>query len=50
MSDSELADSHLEWFEKVFPKHLFKDEEREELMLYTWLAWRDSYRKINKAP
>lgn len=36
-----------EWFDDSFPplSSLFSEEEREELKIYTWMAWRDSRRK-----
>lgn len=34
-----------DWFEKYFPVNLWPvEEDREEMKLYTWLAWRDSRR------
>ena len=44
VTDSDLADLHIAWLNKNFPRKTFSDEEWEELSLYTWLAWRDSYR------
>lgn len=39
----------LDWFDKTFPSHMWNDEvEREELKVYTWLAWRDALRCNNK--
>ena len=35
----------FEWFDDSFPSPLFSEEEREELKIYTWMAWRDSRRK-----
>lgn len=36
------------WFEDTFRHTVWKDEEsREEIELYTWLAWRDSRRKTH---
>ena len=32
------------WFSDNFKKHLYTDEEYEELKTYTWLSWRDSRR------
>ena len=37
-----------QWFEDAFPERMYKDkQERELLMVSTWLAWRDS-RRIEK--
>lgn len=36
------------WFEDTFPESMYKEkEERDLLMVSTWLAWRDS-RRIEK--
>lgn len=41
--ESELADRHIEWL-NTLQRPMFSDEDWEELTLYTWLAFRDSYR------
>lgn len=41
--ESELAGRHIEWL-NTLQRPMFSDEDWEELTLYTWLAFRDSYR------
>lgn len=41
-----MTPQFLEWFSKNFPVSMFPEgEEREEVMTYTWLAWRDALRQ-----
>lgn len=40
-----MSDEFKLWFDKNFPVHLWPvAEERQEVMIYTWLAWRDAIR------
>lgn len=41
--ESDLADRHIAWL-NTLQRPMFSDEDWEELTLYTWLAFRDSYR------
>lgn len=41
--ESDLAGRHTEWL-NTLQRPMFSDEDWEELTLYTWLAFRDSYR------
>jgi hypothetical protein len=37
-----------DWFKEHFSFKCFSDEEREELKVYCWMAWRDSRRAITR--
>ena len=40
-----MTEDFKSWFDKNFPPHLWPvEEERQEVMTYTWLAWRDAIR------
>ena len=40
-----MTEEFLTWFNKDFPNHLWpQEDERKEVMAYTWLAWRDALR------
>lgn len=41
-----MSQKFEKWFSDTFKKHLYTDEEYEELKTYTWLAWRDSRREF----
>lgn len=41
--DSDLAERHTAWL-NTLQRPMFSDEDWEELSLYTWLAFRDSFR------
>ncbi|QDH45590.1 hypothetical protein AAM22_gp15 [Pantoea phage vB_PagM_AAM22] len=41
--ESGLADRHIAWL-NTLQRPMFSDEDWEELTLYTWLAFRDSFR------
>lgn len=41
--ESGLADRHIAWL-NTLQRSMFSDEDWEELSLYTWLAFRDSFR------
>lgn len=43
-----MTEEFLEWSGDTFKEYLFTPESLEELKTYTWLAWRDSRRKLNK--
>lgn len=43
-----MTEEFLGWFGDTFKEHLFSPEDFEELKIYTWLAWRDSRRGLNK--
>lgn len=43
-----MTKEFLEWFGDTFKEYLFSPEDFEELKIYTWLAWRDSRREMNK--
>ncbi len=41
-----MTEQFLEWFDKTFTLGMFPEgERREELKIYTWLAWRDALRQ-----
>lgn len=40
-----MTEEFKQWFDKNFPPHMWpNEEERQEVMIYTWLAWRDGIR------
>lgn len=40
-----MTEDFKAWFDKHFPPHLWPvEEERKEVMTYTWFAWRDAIR------
>lgn len=40
-----MTEEFKQWFDKTFPPHMWpNEEERQEVMIYTWLAWRDGIR------
>ncbi|ELY2932134.1 hypothetical protein ROL61_20875 [Cronobacter sakazakii] len=40
-----MTEEFKSWFDKNFPPHLWPvEDERQEVMTYTWPAWRDSIR------
>lgn len=43
LDESGLADRHITWL-NTLQRPMFSDEDWEELTLYTWLAFRDSFR------
>lgn len=43
-----MTEQFEKWFDKNFPRHMWNCEgegEREEVKVYTWLAWRDALRQ-----
>lgn len=41
-----MTEQFEKWFDKNFPRHMWNHEdEREEIKVYTWLAWRDALRQ-----
>lgn len=43
-----MTKEFIDWFEKNAPVHLFQDvEERENLQIMCWLAWRDGIRYVS---
>lgn len=44
-----MTKEFIEWFEKYAPAYLYPNpEERENLQLMCWLAWRDGIRSLTK--
>lgn len=42
-----MSKEFMDWFDKNAPSHLFPDaEERENLQVMCWLAWRDGIRSV----
>ncbi|HED4202434.1 TPA: hypothetical protein R4288_001479 [Enterobacter cloacae subsp. cloacae] len=44
-----MTNEFLAWFSQhIGERPFFSEEEKEELKTYTWLAWRDSRRSLEK--
>lgn len=39
-----MTDEYLKWFEEHINKPYFTREEKDDLLIYCWMAWRDSSR------
>lgn len=43
-----MSEEFLSWFKRFYEdKTYYTNEEKEELKVHTWLAWRDSRRTEN---
>ncbi|EPA3072233.1 TPA: hypothetical protein ACNOH0_003802 [Enterobacter hormaechei] len=44
-----MTNEFLAWFaQHIGERPFFSEEEKEEIKTYTWLAWRDSRRSLEK--
>lgn len=44
-----MTNEFLAWFSQhIGDRSFYSEEEKEEIKIYTWLAWRDSRRSMQK--